>query len=129
MPSIFTRIINGEIPCQKIWEDEKFFVFLDILPIQPGMTLVVPKEEISDGFEMTDDLYQEWMLTAKKFVKILKEATGQDRIALVIEGLEIPHAHIKLIPISNPGDLAQTNAKPVNIEDLEAMAEKIRNLL
>lgn len=126
MPSIFTRIINGEIPCHKIWEDEQFFAFLDINPIQPGMTLLVPKQEISDGFEMPEDLYTSWMLTAKKLIPAIKSATGSERVALIIEGLEVPHAHIKLIPISNPGDLAQSNAKPGITEELISIAEKIK---
>lgn len=125
MPTIFTRIINGEIPCHKIWEDDRFFAFLDINPIQPGMTLLVPKEEISDGFEMNDDLYTDWMLAAKTLIPAIKAAAGSERVGLVIEGLEVPHAHIKLIPISNPGDLAQSNAKPATQEDLLAMKERI----
>lgn len=126
MPSIFTRIINGDIPCHNIWEDDAFFAFLDINPIQPGMTLLVPKTEISDGFEMTDDAYCAWMLAAKKLIPAIKAAAGSERVALVVEGLEVPHAHIKLIPISHPGDLAQSHAKPAAPEELAAMAEKIR---
>lgn len=129
MPSIFTRIINGEIPCHKIWEDENFFAFLDINPIQPGMTLLVPKTEISDGFDMTDESYCAWMLAAKKLIPAIKAAAGSERVGLVIEGLEVPHAHIKLVPISHPNDLAQSNAKPVSTEELIDMAEKIRSEL
>lgn len=125
MPTIFTRIITGEIPSHKIWEDEQFFAFLDINPIQPGMTLLVPKQEISDGFEMNEETYTAWMLAAKKLVPAIKAAAGSERVGLVIEGLEVPHAHIKLIPISNPGDLAQSNAKPASEEVLLAMKEKI----
>lgn len=125
MPTIFTRIITGEIPSHKIWEDEQFFAFLDINPIQPGMTLLVPKQEISDGFEMNEETYTAWMLAAKKLVPAIKAAAGSERVGLVIEGLEVPHAHIKLIPISNPGDLAQSNAKPASEEELVAMKEKI----
>lgn len=125
MPSIFTRIINEEIPCHKIWEDDRFFAFLDINPIQPGMTILIPKEEISNGFEMPDDLYSEWMLTAKKLIPAIQTATRAERVGLVIEGLEVPHAHIKLIPISHPGDLAQSNAKPATQDELAEMAKKI----
>jgi histidine triad (HIT) family protein len=123
--TIFSRIINGEIPCHKVWEDDRFFAFLDINPIQPGMTILVPKEEIDNGFDMTDDLYTAWMLAAKKLVPAIKTAAGSERVGLVVEGLEVPHAHIKLIPISNPGDLAQSNAKPATQEELAAMAKKI----
>ncbi len=126
MPSIFSRIINGEIPCHKIWENDSFFAFLDINPIQPGMTLLVPKTEISDGFDLPDDQYCAWMLVAKKLIPAIKAAAGSERVGLVIEGMEVPHAHIKLIPISHPNDLAQSNAKPATPEELEEMAERIR---
>jgi histidine triad (HIT) family protein len=129
MPSIFTRIINGEIPCHKIWEDELFFAFLDINPIQPGMTILVPKQEISDGFEMPNDQYAAWMLAAKNLIPAIKAAAGSTRVGLVVEGLEVPHAHIKLIPISHPGDLSQSNAKPATTEELIAMREKIKSNL
>ena len=126
---IFSKIINGEIPCHKIWEDERFFAFLDINPIQPGMTLVVPKVEIENPFDMDDNLYAAFLLAAKKLVPAIKAAAGSARVALVIEGLDVPHAHIKLIPISHGSDLAQSNAKPASAEDLAAMAEKIRKEL
>lgn len=129
MSSIFTRIINGEIPCHKIWEDERFFAFLDINPIQPGMTILVPKLEISDGFEMDDDLFSAWMLAAKRLIPAIKAAAESVRVGLVIEGLEVPHAHIKLIPISRTGDLDQSNAKTASPEELAMMAEKIRSHL
>lgn len=118
--------MNGEIPCHKIWEDDSFFAFLDINPIQPGMTLLVPKTEISNGFDLPDDQYCAWMLAAKKLIPAIKTATGSERVGLVIEGLEVPHAHIKLIPISHPNDLAQSNTKPATPEELKEMAEKIR---
>lgn len=90
------------------------------------MTLIVPKIEIDNTFDMEDDLYAAFLLTAKKLVPAIKAATGSARVGLVIEGLDVPHAHIKLIPISHAGDLAQSNAKPASAEDLAAMAEKIR---
>lgn len=125
MPTLFTQIINGEIPCHKVWEDDRFFAFLDINPIQPGMTLLVPKEEIVDGFEMDPNMFAAWLLAAKNLAPAIKAATGALRIGLVIEGLEIPHAHIKLIPISHPGDLDQSNAKPAAQDDLIEMEERI----
>lgn len=126
MPTIFSRIIAGEIPCHKVWEDDKFFAFLDINPIQPGHTLVVPKQEIDSAFEMDDEMYSAFMLAAKKLVPAIKEAMGSARVGLVIEGLEVPHAHIKLIPISKPHDLAQENAKNASPEELASVAEKIK---
>jgi len=126
MPSIFTKIVNGEIPCHKIWEDDRYFAFLDITPIQPGMTLVVPKQEIDNAFDLDDETYAGLMLAAKKLVPAIKQAAGSAHVAMVIEGLEVPHAHIKLIPISNPHDLAAENAKKATDEELKEMAKKIR---
>src|SRR3989338_1448804 len=129
MPSIFTRIINGEIPCHKVWEDDRFFAFLDIHPIQPGMTIVVPKKEVEHPFDMADDEYCDLMRAAKRLVPAIQKAAGSLRVGLVIEGLEVPHAHVKLIPISKPADLAQTNARNATGEELRLMAEKIRSNL
>lgn len=126
MPSIFTRIINGEIPCHKVWEDDHFFAFLDINPIQPGMTLLVPKMEIDNAFDMPDEVFCEFLKAAKKLYEPIRTVSGTKRVALVIEGLEVPHAHIKLIPISEPGDMAQTNARAASSEELEGIAAKIR---
>jgi histidine triad (HIT) family protein len=129
MSNIFSKIVAGEIPCHKIWEDDRFLAFLDILPIQPGATLVIPKTEIADGYEMTDADFSAWMLAAKRLVPAIKAATGAARIGLVIEGLEVPYAHIKLIPISEPNDLAQSNAKDAAPEDLMMMAKQIQSHL
>ncbi|GMU25169.1 HIT family protein [Patescibacteria group bacterium] len=126
MPSIFTRIINGEIPCHKIWEDERVFAFLDIRPIQPGMTLVVPKQEIDNAFHMNDEDFCALLLATKKLIEPIREAAGSVRVGLVIEGLEVPHAHIKLIPINGPGDLDSANAREATHEELAAMAQAIR---
>lgn len=129
MPSLFTRLIKDEIPCQKIWEDDRFFAFLDIRPIQPGMTLVVPKQEIEHPFDMTDGEYCDLMLAAKRLVPAIQKAVGSLRVGLVIEGLEVPHAHVKLIPINGPGDLAQSNARPATDDQLKEMAARIRSNL
>ncbi|MBU1349152.1 HIT family protein [Patescibacteria group bacterium] len=126
MPTIFTRIIHGEIPCHKVWEDERFFAFLDIKPIQPGHTLVVSKQEIDSPFEMDDETYAAFLLAAKRLVEPIRRAMGSAKVGLVIEGLEVPHAHIKLVPISEPSDLAQANAKDAMPEELVAVAGRIR---
>jgi histidine triad (HIT) family protein len=126
MPTIFTRIVQWEIPCHKIWENDRYFAFLDIHPIQPGMTVVIPKKEVEHPFDMPDDEYSALLLAAKHLVPAIQKATGSVRVGLVIEGLEVPHAHVKLIPISKPADLAQSNAKDATNEELAAMAEKIR---
>ncbi|MEO5928057.1 MAG: HIT family protein [Patescibacteria group bacterium] len=129
MPTLFSRIIAGEIPCHKVWEDNRFFAFLDIKPIQPGHTLLIPKKEIENAFDMDDESYAAFFLAAKRLVPAIKKAMGSGRVGLVVEGLEVPHAHIKLIPISNPHDLAQENAKNATPEELAAVAERIKAAL
>jgi histidine triad (HIT) family protein len=126
MPTIFSRIIAGEIPCQKVWEDERFFAFLDIHPIQPGHTLLVTKQEVDSPFELDDVTYCAFLSAARKLVEPIRRAMGTAKVALVIEGLEVPHAHIKLVPISAPNDLAQSNARDASPEELAAVAERIR---
>jgi len=129
MPSIFSRIIAGEIPCQKVWEDDRFFAFLDIKPIQPGHTLLVTKQEVDSPFDLDDETYCAFLRAAKLLVGPIQRAMGTARVALVIEGLEVPHAHIKLVPISSAGDLDQSNAHDAVPEELAAVAERIRTEL
>lgn len=126
MPTIFSKIIAGEIPCHKIWEDERFFAFLDINPIQPGATLVVTKQEIDSPFDLEDKTFGDYLLAAKRLIEPIRRAMGSKKVALVIEGLEVAHAHIKLIPINGVGDLDHTNARPAANEELTAVADKIR---
>ena len=126
MATLFSKIIAGEIPCEKIWEDEGFFAFLDIHPIQPGHTLLVPKMEIDYPFDLSDEMYCAFFLAAKKLVPAIQRATGCVKVALVIEGLEVPHAHMKLVPISHMGDLAQSNAYDATADELAEMANRIR---
>jgi len=129
MATLFTKIVNGEIPSYKVWEDERFFAFLDIHPIQPGMTLVIPKKEIPHPFDMSDADYADLLLAAKRLVPAIQQAAGSERVGLIIEGLEVPHAHVKLVPISQPADLAQSNAKPATPDELSAMADAIKKNL
>lgn len=97
MSTLFTKIINGEIPSHKIYEDENTYAFLDIFPTQPGHTLVVPKVEVDRFEELSDDDYQKLMATVKKLAKHLAEKTGK-RTTVKIEGFDVPHAHVHLIP-------------------------------
>tara|TARA_R110002049_G_scaffold182391_1_gene350085 strand:- start:1141 stop:1539 length:399 start_codon:yes stop_codon:yes gene_type:complete len=99
MASIFTKIIQGEIPCYKIAEDERFFAFLDINPIAEGHVLVIPKSETDYIFDLEDDLLSGLTLFAKKIATAIDESLGTIRTGIIIEGLEVPHAHIHLIPI------------------------------
>jgi len=105
MASIFTRIVNGEIPCYKIAEDDNFLAFLDINPITAGHTLVIPKRETDYIFDIEDQEYKDLFLFAKKVAKALKKSISCERIGMTVIGLEVPHAHIHLVPISGVHDI------------------------
>ncbi|MCD8101327.1 MAG: HIT family protein [Alistipes sp.] len=105
MATIFTKIIEGEIPSYKVAEDEKFYAFLDINPIRKGHTLVVPKQETDYIFDLDDSLLAEMMIFSKAVAARIKSATGCKRVAVAVLGLEVPHAHIHLIPINEESDL------------------------
>ena len=105
MATIFSRIIKGEIPCYKIAEDERFFAFMDINPVSVGHTLVIPKREDDYIFNLEDDEIGAMMVFAKKVAKAIEKAVPCKRIGVAVIGLEVPHAHIHLIPISQEGDM------------------------
>ena len=105
MATIFSRIVKGEIPCYKIAEDERFFAFMDINPVQKGHTLVIPKRENDYIFNLTDDEIGAMMVFAKKVAKAIEKAVPCKRIGVAVIGLEVPHAHIHLIPITQEGDM------------------------
>ena len=105
MATIFTSIIQGEIPCYKIAEDDRFFAFLDINPLSKGHTLVVPKQETDYIFNLDDETIGQMMVFAKKVAQKIEKAMPCKRIAVAVIGLEVPHAHIHLVPITQEGDL------------------------
>ena len=105
MATIFSRIVKGEIPCYKIAEDERFFAFMDINPVAVGHTLVIPKREDDYIFNLNDDESGAMMVFAKKIAKAIEKAVPCKRIGVAVIGLEVPHAHIHLIPISQEGDM------------------------
>lgn len=105
MASIFSRIIQGEIPCYKIAENDRFFAFLDINPVSKGHTLVVPKHETDYIFNIDDEELGQMMVFAKKVAQAIEKAIPCKRIAVAVIGLEVPHAHIHLVPITREGDL------------------------
>ncbi len=105
MATVFSRIVKGEIPCYKIAEDERFFAFMDINPVAIGHTLVIPKREDDYIFNLDDDEIGAMMVFAKKIAKALEKAVTCKRIGVAVIGLEVPHAHIHLIPISQEGDM------------------------
>ena len=126
MTSIFTRIINGEIPCHKIAETADFFAFLDIAPCAPGHTLVVPKQETDYIFDLQDPLYVGLMQFAKTIASALEKAVPCKRIGLTVIGLEVPHAHVHLIPINSMDDMNFDHKLKMKPEELAAIAAKIR---
>lgn len=109
--TIFSKIIAGEIPCYKIAENEKFFAFLDINPLQEGHTLVVPKIEEDYIFHLDDDIIAEMMIFAKKTALAIQKSVECNRIGVAVIGLEVPHAHIHLIPINKESDMNFRNPK------------------
>lgn len=129
MASLFTRIINGEIPCHKICEDENYFAFLEIRPINPGHTLVVPKKEVDYLFDVDDECLGGMMVFAKKIAHAVKKGVECKRLGVMVAGLEVPHAHIHLIPITELGDLNFDNQQPAENDDLARIAEEIRKHL
>ncbi|MCF7870079.1 MAG: HIT family protein [Candidatus Omnitrophica bacterium] len=127
MTTLFTKIIKGEIPAHKILEDDQFLAFLDIRPIKSGHTLVIPKKEVDYIFDLDDQTLSEILVFSKKVVRMIEKAVQCKRVGVMIAGLEVPHAHIHLIPITSLGDLTFANAREVKDDQLKIMAEKIRN--
>lgn len=125
MASIFTRIINGEIPSYKIAEDDRHYAFLDINPVQPGHVLVVPKKEVSYIFDLADDDYQALTLFAKRVATGLRKAVPCKRIGVAVIGLEVPHAHIHLIPLTNEGDMDFGKKKTLPAEQMQQLCSDI----
>jgi histidine triad (HIT) family protein len=105
MSSIFSKIVAGEIPCYKIAEDDKFLAFLDVFPLAKGHTLVIPKQEIDYIFDLEDDLLKEMIVFSKKVSIQLEKAIPCKRIGVAVIGLEVPHAHIHLVPLNNVSDI------------------------
>ena len=105
MATIFSRIVAGEIPCYKVAENDKFFAFLDIAPLAKGHTLVIPKREVDYFYDLEDDELQEMIVFAKSIAKKIKATTGCKKVATVVLGLEVPHAHIHLVPMNTENDV------------------------
>lgn len=127
MSSIFTKIINGEIPAHKIAENDEFLAFLDVFPLVEGHTLVIPKVEIDYIFDIDDDKLGRMMVFAKQVSKAVRQAIPCKRIGVAVIGLEVPHAHIHLVPLQTVNDInfTQPKLKPTQ-ESLAATAEKIK---
>lgn len=130
MSSIFTKIVNGEIPCYKIAEDDKFLAFLDINPLAKGHTLVIPKLEIDYIFDIDDSLLGEMMIFAKKVGLAIEKTVECKRMGMAVLGLEVPHAHIHLVPINGIYDIDFSKPKlKFSNEEFVAIAEEVKKYL
>jgi histidine triad (HIT) family protein len=130
MATIFTKIINGEIPSYKIAEDDRFLAFLDINPLAKGHTLVVPKEETDYLFDLDEDLLGDMMKFAKKVALAIDKTMNCKRVGVAVLGLEVPHAHIHLCPINDLYDIEFSKPKlKLSEEEFRSIAEKIRAAL
>ena len=126
MSSIFTKIIKGEIPCYKIAEDDNFLAFLDVNPNAKGHTLCVPKQEIDKIFDIQDDLYLGLMQFSKKIAVALEKTVPCQRIGMAVIGLEVPHAHVHLIPLNEMDEMRFQKKVSMTKEEFEALAKKIQ---
>ncbi len=130
MSSIFTKIINGDIPCYKIAEDAHYIAFLDVFPLKKGHTLIVPKKEIDYLFDLESETYLGLMDFSKKIAIAIKLAYPCNRVGMTVIGLEVPHAHIHLIPINTLNDMNFSNEKlALTKQDFEVCAENIKAFL
>lgn len=125
--SIFTKIIKGEIPCYKIAEDDRFIAFLDVFPIKKGHTLVVPKAQIDYLFDLDDSLLSDLMIFSKKVAQKMERVISCERIGIAVIGLEVPHAHIHLVPLDTVGDIDFSQPKlQLSAKEMTEIADSIR---
>jgi histidine triad (HIT) family protein len=129
MSSIFTKIVNGEIPCYKVAEDDNFLAFLDVNPNATGHTLCIPKQEIDKLFDLDDELYIGLMKFSKKVATALEKTVPCQRIGMSVIGLEVPHAHVHLIPLNEMEDIRFQKKITLSKEELLALALKIQGNL
>ena len=129
MATLFTKIINGEIPCYKVAESEEFFAFLDINPKAKGHTLVVPKREVDYLFDMEDDELARMMTFAKKIAAAIRKAFPCPKVGIAVLGLEVPHAHIHLIPLESEATFYVKEGVQLNGKEFEEVAAAIKKYL
>jgi histidine triad (HIT) family protein len=129
MSSVFTKIVNGEIPCYKITEDDNFLAFLDVNPNAKGHTLCIPKQEINKIFDIDDDLYLGLMAFSKKVAVALEKTVPCKRIGMAVIGLEVPHAHVHLIPLNEMDEIRFQNKVTLTKEEFEILAKQIQENL
>ena len=129
MSSIFTKIVNGEIPCYKIAEDENYLAFLDVNPNATGHTLCIPKQEINKIFDMEEDSYLGLMKFSRKVAKAVEKTVPCKRIGLAVVGLEVPHTHVHLIPLHDMDDMRFQRKVKLSRDEFEQLASAIRSNL
>jgi histidine triad (HIT) family protein len=129
MSSIFKKIIDGEIPCYKVAEDDNFLAFLDVNPNAKGHTLCIPKQEIDKIFDIEDDLYLGLMAFSKKVAIALEKTVPCKRIGMAVIGLEVPHAHVHLIPLNEMSEMTFKHKVSMSKEEFESLAKSIQSNL
>lgn len=126
MPTLFTKIINGEIPAYKVAEDDKFLAFLDIRPNAKGHTLCIPKEEVNKIFDLDEETYMGLMAFSRKVAKGLEKAVSCKRVGMAVVGLEVPHVHVHLIPLNGMGDMNFGQSLSFSEDEFRQIAEGIK---
>ena len=127
MPSLFTKIINGDLPCHKVAESEDFFAFFDINPNAVGHTLCVPKKEVNKLFDLDENTYKNLMLFSRKVALALRQVVACKRVGMSVIGLEVPHVHVHLIPLNHMDEMRFEQKVKMNDEEFSALAMKVGN--
>ena len=125
MDSVFTKIINAELPAFRLWEDEHFIAILDIHPINPGHTLLIPKQQIDYIFDLPDELYDSMWRVVKWLAPMIRQAVGCERVGIAVEGFSVPHVHIHLVPVNSGNELNPNRAVSASPEQLTIIQNKI----
>lgn len=125
MPSVFSKIYAGELPCHEIYRDGEVFAFLDIRPIAPGHALVVSVQEIDNILDVPEELYLNVMSRARHLARGIAAATGAARVGVIVEGFQVPHFHVHLVPVNSAGGMSFSKAAPAGEEELSRMRQKI----
>lgn len=129
MPTVFTMIINGGLPGEFVWRDDRCVAFLSINPITPGHTLVVPREEVDHWIDLDEDLAAHLMAVAHRIGKVQQAVFAPDRIGMIVAGFEVPHAHLHVLPITGMGDLDFSHAASGPPDDFAEVADRLRTAL